>query len=315
MRIHSSPMSDPISLVGGRAFASAFRSLRPLRTWGVVFFASWLSALSVPAQPTAKQPSAPSQAIQKTPHSPKRSTAAHVAPSEAPPVETPPVAPPTPKWPAFDQPVQASVIWDSHRSENRRGEFQPLADSQRRFHRDGRGYPGCQCRSARFRLLWPGSGPRRPFPGSPRLRLQRHHGRRSRAGCAARAASQHPPGHKPASCGSQQQSGPKQYRRRRLIGRPANPTGSAAHSSRISAWRSSALSTADSPGDATAAAAKSAKPAARIAAKLERSARTRIDPIPVHKLSLELNALTGLTDQPSFPQVRAKCLWTCSFER
>jgi hypothetical protein len=64
--------------------------------------------------PAAQTPAPDSTAPQKPVHHHKRPSPAHplVAPMPAAPV-TPPV-PETPKWPAFDKPAEASVVWDSH---------------------------------------------------------------------------------------------------------------------------------------------------------------------------------------------------------
>jgi len=106
MRIHSFPEFDGISPAKGS-------SHRRFRFLGVVLFASCLSGCPILAQPTVKLPPSP---LTASPHKPihKHAAAAHKEAVETPPVEAPPAAPPTPKWPAFDQPVQAAVVWDSH---------------------------------------------------------------------------------------------------------------------------------------------------------------------------------------------------------
>lgn len=66
--------------------------------------------------PSAQSPAPASAAAKKPVHSQKHAVPAHVPvtpePAAPAPVETPPV-PETPKWPAFDHPADASVVWDS----------------------------------------------------------------------------------------------------------------------------------------------------------------------------------------------------------
>jgi hypothetical protein len=68
--------------------------------------------------PAAQPPPPPDASTQKPIHNRKRPNPAHpfvatvpVAPAAPEPVGTP--APETPKWPAFDHAVQASILWDS----------------------------------------------------------------------------------------------------------------------------------------------------------------------------------------------------------
>jgi hypothetical protein len=73
----------------------------------------WLPA-QAPSDPAAAQ--LPAASAQKPAHFHKRPTPAHVAVTPDPDIQAPvtPPVPEKPNWPAFDQPLEASVVWDSH---------------------------------------------------------------------------------------------------------------------------------------------------------------------------------------------------------
>lgn len=107
MRIVNSPESQVAHV------APILRGL-PVLAAGLVLFAA-------PAGPFAQTPTDQTAAhvtpsIQRPIHSHKRPSPAHqtVAPVQDVPAPVPPPEPEKPNWPAFDQPGQASVIWDSH---------------------------------------------------------------------------------------------------------------------------------------------------------------------------------------------------------
>lgn len=116
MGIHSSPSSDFAGSTQKWHRASAYRFVRALLFPEMFLAASCLAAFTSPilAQPTTAQPVVPATgAPRKSTHTSKHSSAAHTATAEAPAADAAPAAPPAPKWPAFDQPAQASVVWDS----------------------------------------------------------------------------------------------------------------------------------------------------------------------------------------------------------
>lgn len=101
---HRSPYSAPDAAIGRVCFVSATACL-----------AVALAAMPGYAQPTAQQPSptAPVHAHRQA-HPAKHSTPAQAPAPDTAQAAAQPEPPPTPKWPAFDQPTQASVVWDSH---------------------------------------------------------------------------------------------------------------------------------------------------------------------------------------------------------
>ncbi len=89
------------------------RALRSLRVPGIALLAAGLILPPLCAQPTTKQPPAASPTpTHKSTHA--RHAAAPTAPADPAPEAQTPAPPPQPKWPAYDQPVQATVVWDSH---------------------------------------------------------------------------------------------------------------------------------------------------------------------------------------------------------
>jgi hypothetical protein len=78
--------------------------------------ASLLVRAQTPAAPIQAQAKTPTAVANPVPHHRKRPSAAHPAPAPTlvEPVTQPPPEPPKPNWPAFDQPTEASVVWDSH---------------------------------------------------------------------------------------------------------------------------------------------------------------------------------------------------------
>ncbi len=76
-----------------------------------------LAGTALRAQAPATQgPTPASGAPQKPAYIPNRPSPAHPAaePASAVPASVTPSAPQAPKWPAFEHPVPASVVWDSH---------------------------------------------------------------------------------------------------------------------------------------------------------------------------------------------------------
>ena len=74
--------------------------------------------IGIQAQTQAAQVgAAKSTTAAKSEHHRKRASAAHAKPTPATAEAAPPAAPPEPeipKWPAFDRPTEATVVWDSH---------------------------------------------------------------------------------------------------------------------------------------------------------------------------------------------------------
>jgi hypothetical protein len=94
--------------------------LRPLTLSAIAVFlfaaSAWVLAQDPTQAPTAQTPAKTTTSTQKPTHFHKRPSPAHPATTPAPDVPVPvaPPAPEPPKWPAFDHPAQASVVWDSH---------------------------------------------------------------------------------------------------------------------------------------------------------------------------------------------------------
>jgi hypothetical protein len=96
----------------------SFRCSFPLTSLALFTLAAVLFANANPvqAQAPAVQAPAPASAAAKKPIHPRKHPIAAQVPVTSEPAATAPVTPPapeTPKWPAFDHPADASVIWDS----------------------------------------------------------------------------------------------------------------------------------------------------------------------------------------------------------
>jgi hypothetical protein len=113
-----SPFAYAPFMVAPKRTERTFKCPLPLPSFRLFAGAAALFAVAavVGAQtPTTQSPAPASTTVQRPIHPHKRPTSAQPAVAPATVVSAPitPPVPETPKWPAFDHPVDASVIWDS----------------------------------------------------------------------------------------------------------------------------------------------------------------------------------------------------------
>jgi hypothetical protein len=103
--------AQPQPLVGSHSAASFFQ--RASAVVIALLVAAGLVAAPAMSQGAPTQPPADTAAAQKPVRTHKRADPAHLV-QQVPPAPATPPQPEIPKWPAFDQPTQAAVAWDSH---------------------------------------------------------------------------------------------------------------------------------------------------------------------------------------------------------